>query len=427
MNGRIGVRSLAALYLFAFLVRAAFLLLVLSQETPDAYMRNDSKQYVAIAEQLPEGLFSPRTIDEFRYNGLIRSPGYPLFLAAFVRADAVPGALWLQAALTALIPVGTAMLAAYGAPRRWALAAGVAAALSPTGIPAASLVMADGLFALVFLAGLTATARGVRDGSAWLIAGAAGFAAACYLKPGGVFWAFALPVSAYAWSRASRTTFDRRRTAIALATMAALVGLWSARNFVIEGTPMFSTNGGKTIVDYFATRVEAEAAGLDDAGYRALRAAHRGARQSLAPNERIAAERRRVTELLLKHPFLAVRVYFDNVFENAVAPWAAYEQQTGRDPRVLEGIDASFHAVLLAAALAGLLRAGVEARADRARLPKLWWAAGLALVPLYFGGVSGVTFFGGSRIFYPAEPALLALAAMLGGDDRPGPSFRRRP
>jgi 4-amino-4-deoxy-L-arabinose transferase-like glycosyltransferase len=230
----------AAVALLALLARLALLTAEPAFGTPDTPL------YQAIAERLLYGLDHPgaKPLDT------VRTPGYPLFLAA---AKVLPGG-WDDTAGALQIVLGVAVAATAAAAGwryfgRWtAVLAGALAALSPVLIQAERILTPDFLFAAVSLGGAILLAEGVRrDPTSGRLLAAAGviFGLAAYIKPVAIVLVLAGILPLAVATRNARATL--RGSAI-VAVAAALVFMpWVIRNWAVYDYPNMSSIGGVTL------------------------------------------------------------------------------------------------------------------------------------------------------------------------------------
>jgi hypothetical protein len=210
---------------------------------PWRYLRihNDSFEYLQLADGLSHGCgFARLIMGQCQAPEILRTPGYPLFLAV---VGGVRRALVLQAILGAL---GCLLLALWINSRwgfRAALAAELLVALDLPSLVLTNQVMSDSLFtALVLLATIPPLLANERPRSALPIALVSGLAAgfAVLVRPIGLILPLFLPIPFFFMRDTSRT----RAAALAslpLVLAAIIVFGWCARNYKVAAYPGLST------------------------------------------------------------------------------------------------------------------------------------------------------------------------------------------
>ncbi|MDO8431607.1 MAG: hypothetical protein Q7S58_04270 [Candidatus Binatus sp.] len=250
-----------AIAIFAFAIRAAPLFRSL-----DAWaMDNDSSRYVELADGLRAGCgFAKDLATGCAAAEVLRTPGYPLFLAAM---PSLKAALFVQAIIGAL----ACLVAGLTTAKFWGIRAGATAAillaLDVPSIVNGDRVMSDGLFQGLVTAAicleLIAIGRGQSDREGiMLIVGAAVISGAAILvRPIGL----SLPIFAGAAALIASSGDWRRRAAIAIVA-AAIPGLvtagWVARNRVRSGVWTISTDGALALYYFGAAGVVWNRTGL---------------------------------------------------------------------------------------------------------------------------------------------------------------------
>lgn len=221
-------------------------------------MTPDTIGYATAASNLREhGAFSQSAAPPLEPD-TVRTPLYPLFLAAFPASGSARAVEWAQA----LVGAATAALVFELALVLWeseaaALAAGLCAALDPILLMHTPLLLTETLFLLVFCAGLRALARGLREGSP-RAAAAAGlfFGLSALTRPVALY--FFVPAGLLAaWTRRARAAW----LAAFLVASAALPLAWMTRNKARSGVFTFCSIQGLNFVVRTAS-VQAELAGV---------------------------------------------------------------------------------------------------------------------------------------------------------------------
>jgi hypothetical protein len=201
----------------------------------------DSAGYVALAEQIGDG----------RYDGMIRTPGYPMFLwlCGLLPGSTPEVVVIVQHLIGIALAVG---LTAFGwrafSPAAGVMAGAIAAVSAPL-LVSEDQVLADFLFGALVLAGAMVLAVCVRrpdpERARLLVAVGVLFAVATYVKPVGQGLILAAPIVV------GLTSLDLRRTARATAvvglTMILLLGPWAIRNAVVNDDFGLSNQLGVTL------------------------------------------------------------------------------------------------------------------------------------------------------------------------------------
>ena len=111
-----------------------------------------------------------------------------------------------------------------------------------------------------------------------------------------------------------------------------------------------------------------------------------------------------------------VRVYLRNIRESLTGTWDYYAVQIPDNPRLRRFLEALNRSLFISLGVQLMLAAGFLAGfipgQPQTRLKFRRWAWGglaLILIPVYFGALSGPTFWVGSRIRFPGEFAQIAL------------------
>ena len=186
-----------------------------------------------------------------------RMPLYPYFLALIFYLTGgmnIGAAVTSQAIFDSLTVLAVAYLAA-AIDRRWALPAGILAALWPNLIINAAYILSDTLFVGFFSWGLAACLWASRKPrpAAWLIASGVGFGLALLTRPVlMVFPVFLLPALAWFLKGAMPTDWPKavRMAALPVIVMYAFVGPRMVDTYRHYGTPVVSTQVGWHAANY---------------------------------------------------------------------------------------------------------------------------------------------------------------------------------
>ncbi len=411
----LGVTTLAGV------VRVAFVLLVLeSARAPPlghqaGFLTNDSPGYMAPAQELLRG--NVRGI-----GTLERPPGYPLFLVLSAARPA--GALLAQALLGALVAGATLLLTHALTRSLWLSAgAGLVAAVSPTGIGVTGLIMADLVLAAVFGTGLLLLVRGAKTHDPrWLLSAGALFALGILVKPILLPWAPFGVLAGWLLARAPPHAWSLRSLLAFVTIQWIPAGLWAACNYARDGVATVSSVGTITARVYLAAQTDAwaQARGRpDDALLRRIMHTAEARLDSLPT----AAEQLRwalttTSTILWAHPRQAVHAYLDNVDASTGGGWDYFDRQLTAHPWLTAvgehaaRIEAAVRSRIRWLLLTALMLAFVALLFPGGRKPAAFDLCALAIPVLYFVGFSGVTFWTGPRIVYPAAIAAIAMSAV---------------
>jgi 4-amino-4-deoxy-L-arabinose transferase-like glycosyltransferase len=253
-----------AIVALAFILRAAFLSAL--NDNPNRALTPDSIGYLQAAENIvSHASFSLSSSPPF-VPETVRTPGYPLFLAAFCRNFGRPNiraVLWVQALLGAL----TCGLVYLTALWLWhnevaALAAGVGLAVDVVTILHAGLIGTETLyvsgFTAAFLLLVRAFSFGPGVGLWWAFSGL-GFGLISLVRPAGLYYSlFAAAVIAFVWRKELR-----RLSLLMIFLFSSLIApiAWMTRNRAAVGIWTFSSIQGLNFV-IRAADIKMEISGL---------------------------------------------------------------------------------------------------------------------------------------------------------------------
>src|SRR5215210_6242700 len=231
----------------AALILRAPLMLVRAEALPGG----DSEGYLALAADLRHGEFL----------GMVRTPGYPAFLAAL---DVLPGRV--EDAVVIVVAVVLVARRYFGAAA--AVIAGVLAAIGRGAVTIEDVILADFLFGAVAFAGavaLAAAAGRSRLAVKLLVLAGAAFALAAYVKPVGQVLVLAPPLAFLLAGRHVATT--AKATAVVAGTMVLVLSPWLARNLSTFDRLSLSNQEGVTLYNR-AFEKQQLSVPTDDAGSR---------------------------------------------------------------------------------------------------------------------------------------------------------------
>jgi 4-amino-4-deoxy-L-arabinose transferase-like glycosyltransferase len=167
----------------------------------------------------------------------IRTPGYPVFLAAIIALDLpLATAVWVQHLIGVALAAAAFLFVDLALRRRaGALVAGLLIGTNPALVFCAHQYMADVLAAAAVVAALFCTYRLTREGSIrWAIAAGLLTGYATLVRP--IAFAWFVPLAAIVAMRAARAV-----TAAFLAAALVLPLAWTARNYAVTGVATISS------------------------------------------------------------------------------------------------------------------------------------------------------------------------------------------
>ena len=392
--------------------------------------------YLLIASALLRG-------EGFSLDGvpeLVRTPGYPVFLAPGVLAGAVePLTVFLQA-IAGTITVGLVIAVTKGltSSRRASVAAGFAYAVEPLAIVYTSKLSTESLFAMFLMLAALILQRSLRRDS-WtdLVGGAVALSLAAYVRPIGYF----LPVVTTAtWlvvaavgKPVSRVVLAR--VAVFLAVTMSVLGLWQTRNFLAAGYSRFSAVTDLALYAYHGAAVQAAVEGASYYDVRDRMLLEAESSRDSAPSQGayyrslgIVGER-----LVASRPWVFLSTYLKGVMRVALDPggieylklFGVYPQSGGLlgvivDKGVLSAILQLFRdqpGALLVMGLLGLLLglywvmaavgAGIVVRERPLRVDAALMLAWPAYLILVSGGPAAL-----DRFRHPAMPFVAVLVGL---------------
>jgi 4-amino-4-deoxy-L-arabinose transferase-like glycosyltransferase len=269
------------------------LLLSIAWRSDPAAVAPDSDRYLSTAGSLA----TSGTFQEGGHPEVLRTPGYPLFLAAC----GVTGPLGygpaqaVQVLLDILLVYLTYRLAARLINPTAALLAAALQAVSVPAMLASVRILSDGLFSLIITATVVMLVCHLREGKWWLpMATAVLTAGATYVRPVGFIF---VPIVTLVLFR-GRRFFG---AVIYLLAFALLVAPWFARNQLVAGYVGFSSFAEYNLLYSEAADVRASIAGtsmeqarqqLDDIYQERLRSSHiePGCAQAIGMEGRVGLE-----------------------------------------------------------------------------------------------------------------------------------------
>jgi 4-amino-4-deoxy-L-arabinose transferase-like glycosyltransferase len=259
--------------------------------------------YVPLARHLYQG-YIDRGSHLFAV-GLFRTPGYPVFLSAlFAVVRGEVGAVVVQA----LIGLGVVVLTFRLAASMWSAEAGLwAAALVAFDLPSIAwggYLQPETLYALLFLASMSAWLAGVQKSSLRLIA-ASGLllGLSCLVRPVSFYL---LPLLGLAALVLARGPWPRRLALVGVlaAAFAISAGPWFVRNEVVAGLPAMSSADGYNLLvnDAGGTLVESQGLSYGQASELLLARVRARVGAHASAGDEAAAERSVAIDVIAHNP-----------------------------------------------------------------------------------------------------------------------------
>ncbi len=339
----------------------------------------------------------------------IRTPGYPLALAAMRRLPgSLPGKVAVFGSLCGAVSVVLAgLLGARAFGQRAGLVAGALLALWPAAVVHDPAMQDTACYTVLLLALVVATWR-LRDGAtarlAPVLALAVGAVAAAGVLVRVTLILPALALIAWcAWSAAAPRARRLALAAIMLAALGAGLGPWLARNARVVGAPVLTTDTGRSLwlgnnPETFSVYPERSIDRSEERAWAALSPEDRAHVRSLAADERAqdAWFRARAIRFMIEHPIATVKGFA----RKAIATFSPWMSPAGSPLK--QATHALAWAPVLLLAIASLARE----RRRLGELAPLW-------MPIVLLAVHSGVFFGHSAYRAYADALAIALAAGL--------------
>jgi len=410
-------RDLQYLFLFAFILRLCYLMLMLGQLNAEQILSlsSDTVEYVGAAESLAGFEF------ECRRAFWIFGPGYSLFLApVFLLFGIHPfPPLVIQAILSSLICL---MLYRLGHELTGSKAvgyiAGILSAVSFTSISLSNYLLSDTLFFFVFLWGNLAFIVGIRSRKrSYFVFSGICVGGAALIRSLAQFWPVALLLFIFVLPLYRPLGLPRhgrlqllKKAWLAPVIAGIIISGWIARNYVIHSVPTMALAGSHGL-SKLAAATEAKIQGgvlVDVLVSRAEQYKKQLGKDDLTEAEQYDLRMWHFREALSEHPGKMLAMYLGLIRENALAVNDLYLLQMPRFRNSIGGILESYknrymhYSVLVLSGL-GLLALAIR----RQWLPFVYLGAFL----LYMLAMIGFVLWQGSRPFFPAQMAWTILAA----------------
>lgn len=257
-----GVSRLLTPALLVLFLSIRLVLLIPAMTSPDRSLLPDSQGYLDLAESLR----TKGTFEAGEYTEEIRTPGYPLFIAAVhsLTGPAVGPVVVAQALLSVGVAGIVYLTGVRAAGRSVGWAAAFLWALNPNSIFWPFTILSETIFAVLLAGSLLASVLALRSGSLKLHAvGGLVLGMAVLVRPIGIYlipcWFVVLLIQGLR-QRGWRLGW---RPAGVLAVMAySLVFAWESRNYFVRGEFFFSKTPEVTLRSYVLARALADARGV---------------------------------------------------------------------------------------------------------------------------------------------------------------------
>lgn len=399
--------------LTALCLRLVFMLLLSSEHDSVSMTQlfSDTPKYIGASDYL----FGKSQSGQ--YDLFLVGPGYPFLLGLL--SHLFGQTLWpviliqiFLSSLSSLLIYCIAFLILNN--RIIAFVAGLISAVSLTSITLAGSILTETLFFFLFCLSVYQFFRSLQSGE-WSAAVWAGIWGGLAVLVRSVSFVFPFVMILIALFYPSRRQGSRCRGIMSRVLVTTLIifgisSIWAIRNLAVHDTFVVSDTGLKAVRIYLGAQVMNNERGgrtweLDKV------------RDSMYESSMIPIHagdyRRAQTETLdflmssfRKHPILYIKYYFRNIWDNATAISSLQNELTPN----FKWISKIYYPVkwgyrmplMLILSISGFF---VLARRDLAG------SASLLIIMLYFAALSGVTFWQGSRVFYPAQVSQTILAA----------------
>jgi hypothetical protein len=221
-------------------------------------LNSDSQEYIHLAQNIANREGYAQDNIHSRYISVLRTPGYPLFYALIEYIGTAPASiLWSQVVLGSCLPVIAALLA-YMITRKIlaSIIAGVLSCLSSSGIFLSSEIMVDLLFAVTFIFGFFLFYIGITNSKQMSIITAGLIFGICSLiKPTTVIWPIYSVIVYYFLAKANQVKIRYKTLICFVLIQIVLIGGWSLRNYHTERIFSLSTIGTQSLRHYLAVAV----------------------------------------------------------------------------------------------------------------------------------------------------------------------------
>ena len=424
--------------LFSLFVRGSYVnVIIIDDRYKEISLNSDSYGYIHLAQNIANLKCYAQNSIYSRYLSILRTPGYPLFYALFEYFGTAPvSVLWSQVLIGTCIPVLNALLAFMITKKLSAsIIAGFLSSISTTSIFLTGEIMVDLLFAVVFMIGFFLLYYGIAHlKQKSILAAGLVFGISSLIKPTTIIWPFYSIIVYYFLSKASKVNIRYDILILFVTVQIAIIGGWSLRNLYTENIFALSTIGTQTLRHYLA--VEVVEVGEKKNSHRTIinsikREQNRLRRElQSALNTGISIKKLHDSQfneslnIFFSNLYLTYICYKNNVSENINGPdlWRFYSEKLPKKSFLykllpfLTYFNNNFLKIICIIILLLVFGLPWFRKLDENELLKHYFYISLALslTFLYFALISGITFWTGPRIVYPAEFTLVLLSVIIG-------------
>ena len=423
---------------FSLFIRGFYVnTLLIDNRYQDISINQDSHEYIHLAKNIADLKGYSQNCIYSRYLSLLRTPGYPLFYALFEYTGTAPvSILWSQVVVGACIPVLTALLAFMIIKKYTAsIITGFLSSISTTSVFLTGEIMVDLLFAFFFIVGFVLLYFGIAQFKKIpILAAGLVFGLSSLIKPSTMIWPFYSIIVYYFLSKASKVNIKYNILIFFVTLQIAIIGGWSLRNYNTGGVFALSTIGIQTLRHYLSVEVIEVSKKENSSGtiINSIKNEQKRLRREVRSELNTGTSIKRLYDTQLKESlkifcsnlYLTYICYKNNVNENISGPdlWNFYADKLPKQSFLYKILPVltSFNSYLLKIIFIIILTFVCSlpwfGKLYKIDLLEHHFYASLALILtyLYFALISGITFWTGPRIVYPAEFALFILSVIVG-------------
>lgn len=404
------LRDVLALFWIALGLRVTYLILAATNLGMDRFATYapDSRTYMAVADQIMHG------VPMGDYWLLRVGPGYASILVTLrtIFGDTPLAPILLNVLLGALAPVIIYLLAEHLLKHRpVSLIAGAIAAISWTSISLSTHILTDQPAYTTQAAALLFFVIGMRTGRLrWFVATGIVAGISAYIRPTGQFWplifvfiAAVVPVARTMGSRWRQV----RLAGVSALIIVVMIMAWSTRNYVVHDQFTFGTNGVYTVRSCLI--VKAVVDNTDEGPIMELRNRWHDEDGEFGENwpESFDKAMGHIREVTTEHPGWVAKAFFQSIEDNIKARNYYAERQITQFETLFKFINNQIFNwwahVLLALTLIGLIWMMIQRR------PLAWLLLGITY--FFYTLLTGLSYWQGSRLHFPAEMAWAILVA----------------
>jgi hypothetical protein len=424
--------------LFALFIRGSYVnTLVIDNRYKEISLNQDSYEYIHLAHNIANLKCYAQNSIYSRYLSLLRTPGYPLYYALFEYSATAPvSILWSQVVVGACIPVLAALLT-FMIVRKFtaSIITGILCSISTSSIFLTGEIMVDLLFAFVFILGFCLLYFGIAHlRKLPVLAAGMIFGLSSLIKPTTIIWPFYSLLIYYFLSKASKVKIRYDILILFVSIQILIITGWSLRNYSTERIFTLSTIGIQTLRHYLSVEVNELAKGENSPStiINSIRDEQKRLRREVQFALAAGTSLKKLNDtqynesfnILFSNFYLTYICYKRNITENISGPdlWPFYSDKLPKQSFMYKLLPllTSFNYYLLRIIYIGilLLVCGLpwfrKLYEHELLQHHFYTSLALILTYLYFALISGVTFWTGPRIIYPAEFALFILSVIIG-------------